>query len=255
MPWKMMSKNRIAMIYDRILKNREQGRKMLAVLVDPDKCDPRFMADFAAWVRGSSPDFIFVGGSLVSESTDNAVRYLKAETDVPVVLFPGNALQLSPDADALLFLSLISGRNPEYLIGQQVVAAPQIKRSGIEVIPVGYMLVDGGKPTSVEYMSNTMPIPHDKDDIAVATALAGEMLGLKMLYLEGGSGAARHVSEPMIAAVRSSVSLPLIVGGGVRDAQTARKIYSAGADLLVVGNVLEKDLPQMQAIASVRNEF
>ena len=243
------------MIYAQISKNREQGQKMLAVLVDPDKCNTRFLTDFTAWVRASSPDFIFVGGSLVTESIDSVVHCLKTETDVPVVLFPGNAAQLSPDADALLFLSLISGRNPEYLIGQQVVAAPQVRRSGIEVIPVGYMLIDGGTTTSVEYMSNTSPIPHGKNDIAVATAMAGEMLGLKMLYLEGGSGAAQPVSESMIAAVRQNISLPLIVGGGVRDAQTARKIYGAGADLLVVGNVLEKDLSQMKAIASVRNEF
>ncbi|MBP5135346.1 MAG: geranylgeranylglyceryl/heptaprenylglyceryl phosphate synthase [Paludibacteraceae bacterium] len=243
------------MIYAQISKNREQGQKMLAVLVDPDKCNTRFLTDFTAWVRASSPDFIFVGGSLVTESIDSVVHCLKTETDVPVVLFPGNATQLSPDADALLFLSLISGRNPEYLIGQQVVAAPQVRRSGIEVIPVGYMLIDGGTTTSVEYMSNTSPIPHGKNDIAVATAMAGEMLGLKMLYLEGGSGAAQPVSESMIAAVRQNISLPLIVGGGVRDAQTARKIYGAGADLLVVGNVLEKDLSQMKAIASVRNEF
>lgn len=243
------------MIYAQISKNREQGQKMLAVLVDPDKCNTRFLTDFTAWVRASSPDFIFVGGSLVMESIDSVVHCLKTETDVPVVLFPGNATQLSPDADALLFLSLISGRNPEYLIGQQVVAAPQVRRSGIEVIPVGYMLIDGGTTTSVEYMSNTSPIPHGKNDIAVATAMAGEMLGLKMLYLEGGSGAAQPVSESMIAAVRQNISLPLIVGGGVRDAQTARNIYGAGADLLVVGNVLEKDLSQMKAIASVRNEF
>ena len=243
------------MIYAQISKNREQGQKMLAVLVDPDKCNTRFLTDFTAWVRASSPDFIFVGGSLVTESIDSVVHCLKTETDVPVVLFPGNATQLSPDADALLFLSLISGRNPEYLIGQQVVAAPQVRRSGIEVIPVGYMLIDGGTTTSVEYMSNTSPIPHGKNDIAVATAMAGEMLGLKMLYLEGGSGAAQPVSESMIAAVRQNISLPLIVGGGVRDAQTVRKIYGAGADLLVVGNVLEKDLSQMKAIASVRNEF
>jgi len=228
---------------------------MLAVLIDPDKYNENQLIEVIGKMKESQPDFIFVGGSLVTSSLQKTVISLKKNFDIPVVLFPGNATQFVPEVDALLFLSLISGRNSEYLIGQQVVAAPQIKASGVETISVGYMLIDGGNKTSVEYMSNTTPIPHDKTDIAVATALAGEMLGLKAIYLEGGSGALHCVSEEMIAAVRKNVSLPLIVGGGVRDAETAKKIYRSGADILVVGNVLEKDLSQLQTIASARDEF
>ncbi len=243
------------MVYEQIKNKIQQGKKMLAVLIDPDKYNENQLIEVIGKMKESQPDFIFVGGSLVTSSLQKTVISLKKNFDIPVVLFPGNATQFVPEVDALLFLSLISGRNSEYLIGQQVVAAPQIKASGVETISVGYMLIDGGNKTSVEYMSNTTPIPHDKTDIAVATALAGEMLGLKAIYLEGGSGALHCVSEEMIAAVRKNVSLPLIVGGGVRDAETAKKIYRSGADILVVGNVLEKDLSQLQTIASARDEF
>lgn len=220
-----------------------RGRKLLAVLIDPD-----FGQDEALLERTvqnacmAKADLIFVGGSLLtSASFDRCVELVKHWSDRPVVLFPGSPAQLSGHADAVLFLSLISGRNPELLIGHHVTAAPTIKAIGIEAIPTGYMLIDGGKPTTVSYVSQTLPIPHDKPGIAAATAIAGELLGLRTIYMDTGSGAQRTVSAAMIAAVRKSVDLPIIVGGGIRDAETARTLCEAGADVLVMGTAFEQD--------------
>ena len=215
----------------------------MAVLIDPD-----FGQDEAVLERTvqnacmDKADLLFVGGSLLtSASFDRCVELVKRWSDKPVVLFPGSPAQLSRHADAVLFLSLISGRNPELLIGHHVTAAPTVKALGIEAVPTGYMLVDGGRPTTVSYVSQTVPIPHDKPGIAAATALAGELLGLRTIYLDTGSGAQRTVSPAMIAAVRQAVDLPLIVGGGIRDAATARALCDAGADVLVVGTAFEQD--------------
>ncbi len=187
-------------------------------------------------------DMIFVGGSLLTSTAFNSsVELVKRWSDRPVVLFPGSPAQLSEHADAVLFLSLISGRNPELLIGHHVTAAPTVKALGIEVIPTGYMLIDGGKPTTVSYVSQTVPIPHDKPGIAACTALAGELLGLRAIYMDTGSGAERTVQPEMVAAVRGSVDLPIIIGGGIRDAVTARSLCDAGADVLVVGTAFEED--------------
>lgn len=220
-----------------------RGRKLLAVLIDPD-----FGQDEALLERTvqnacmAKADLLFVGGSLLtSASFDRCVELVKRWSDRPVVLFPGSPAQLSGHADAVLFLSLISGRNPELLIGHHVTAAPTVKTLGIEAIPTGYMLVDGGKPTTVSYVSQTLPIPHDKPGIAAATAVAGELLGLRTIYMDTGSGAQRTVSAEMIAAVRKSVELPIIVGGGIRDANTARILCEAGADVIVVGTAVEQD--------------
>lgn len=220
-----------------------RSRKLLAVLIDPD-----FGQDEALLERTvqnacmAQADLLFVGGSLLtSASFDHCVALVKRWSTKPVVLFPGSPAQLSQHADAVLFLSLISGRNPELLIGHHVTAAPTVKALGLEAIPTGYMLVDGGKPTTVSYVSQTVPIPHDKPGIAVATALAGELLGLRCIYLDTGSGAKRTVSPEMIAAVRKAIHLPLIVGGGIRDAATARALCEAGADVLVVGTAFEQD--------------
>ena len=222
---------------------KAEGRKLLAVLIDPD-----FGQDEALLERTvqnacmAKADLLFVGGSLLtSASFDRCVELVKRWSDKPVVLFPGSPAQLSRHADAVLFLSLISGRNPELLIGHHVTAAPTVKALGIEAVPTGYMLVDGGRPTTVSYVSQTVPIPHDKPGIAAATALAGELLGLRTIYLDTGSGAQRTVSPAMIAAVRQAVDLPLIVGGGIRDAATARALCDAGADVLVVGTAFEQD--------------
>lgn len=222
---------------------REEGRKMLAVLIDPD-----FGADQDRLDRTvqnacmAQADLIFVGGSLLTTAAfDRCVARVKEISDRPVVLFPGSPAQLSAHADAVLFLSLISGRNPELLIGHHVTAAPSVKALGIEPIPTGYMLIDGGKPTTVSYVSQTLPIPHDKPGIAAATALAGSYLGLRTIYMDTGSGADRSVSPAMIAAVRSQVDLPLIIGGGIKDARTASQLCDAGADVLVIGTAFEQD--------------
>lgn len=229
-------------VYEYITAKQTSGEKMFVILIDPDKFSVGTMNKLMRLFEVRKPDFIFVGGSLVVESVDDVVREVKRRCDIPVVLFPGSSQQFADSADALLFLSLISGRNAEYLIGQHVASSVRIKRSGVEVIPTGYMLIDGGATTSVEYISGTRPLPRTKIDIAVATALAGELLGLKMLYLEAGSGAKDSVPEEMISAVRKAVSLPLIVGGGLRSEESIKKAFDAGADMVVVGTAIEEKL-------------
>ncbi len=230
-------------VLQRLVDARSAGRRQLAVLIDPD-----FVQDEVRLERTvqnacmAKADLIFVGGSLLtSAGFDRCVQRVKQLSDRPVVIFPGSPAQLSAHADAVLFLSLISGRNPELLIGHHITAAPTIKAIGIEAIPTGYMLVDGGKPTTVSYMSQTVPIPHDKPAIAAATALAGSLLGLRAIYMDTGSGAKRAVSPEMIAAVRAQVDLPIIIGGGIRAAETARTLCDAGADVLVMGTAFEED--------------
>lgn len=229
-------------IYQSILKAKTNKVKQIALLVDPDKSDEMYINKLIAFALESKVDYLFVGGSLLTEGKfEECIETLKSQTKIPVVIFPGNNLQIHPFADAILFLSLISGRNPDLLIGQQVKAAPLIKQYGLEYIPTGYMLIDGGNITSVQYMSNTTPIPANKPDIAVATALAGQMLGLKCIYMDAGSGANNHISEHMISKVSEQVDLPIIVGGGIRTAADAQKIAKAGADIIVVGNAIEKN--------------
>jgi phosphoglycerol geranylgeranyltransferase len=224
-----------------IEKAREEGRTLLSILVDPDKAAEEHLEKIVESSENQS-DIFFVGGSLVTElKLDQTIDGLKKRSKKPVVLFPGSLLQISNKADALLFLTLISGRNPELLIGHHVVAAPMIRKTQLEVMPVGYMLIDGGKPTTASYMSHTSPIPANKPEIAVCTAMAGEMLGLKLLYLDAGSGAENPVSAEIISAVREATDLPIIVGGGIRTAEQAGKAAKAGATVVVVGNALEKD--------------
>jgi phosphoglycerol geranylgeranyltransferase len=226
------------MVYTKIVSSA--GPK-LAVLIDPDKQNPESLSGLISVAINCKVDFFFVGGSLLLENNFEAtIETLKAHSNIPVVVFPGSNYQLSNKADAILFLSLISGRNPEYLIGQQVVAAPTVKKIGLEAIPTGYILIDGGRTSSTAYITQTMPIPHDKIDLAVATAQAGELLGMKLIYLEAGSGAKKAVSAEMIAAVKHSVSIPVIVGGGIRTSEQAEEICKAGADIIVVGNALEE---------------
>ena len=219
---------------------KANGKKAFAILVDPDKVSLEDCPALGIKINQSGIDYIFVGGSLImNDHIHQLVPALKAVTRVPVVLFPGSLYQITNEADALLFLSLISGRNPEMLIGQHVVAAPILKRSSLEVIPTGYMLIDSGKPTTAHYMSNTTPIPADKPDIAACTALAGEMLGLRLIYLDGGSGAYNPIPTDLISAVAATTHLPLIVGGGIRSKTQAEQALEAGADVIVVGNALE----------------
>jgi len=229
-------------IYKKILLNREANRKMLAVLIDPDQCRGSVLASTVAMLKSYTPDFIFVGGShMLTASVDSLIGLLKDEVKTNVVLFPGNASQFSVHADALLYLSLLSGRNAEFLVGQHLTSAIAIKNSNIEVVPTGYLLIDGGKPSSVEYISNTRPIPRDKNEIALSTAVAGELLGMRLIYLEAGSGAEIPVPVEMIECVSAGLSLPLIVGGGIKTTEQLSAAFDAGADIVVVGNVFEKD--------------
>lgn len=226
-------------IYTHIVNNPKA--KKLAVLIDPDKVNAEKLAQLVETGIKCRVDYFFVGGSLLMEDNfEQTISYIKKHSDIPCIIFPGNNYQLSKNADALLLLSLISGRNPEFLIGQHVIAAPLIKESGIEVIPTGYMLIDGGRISTTSYITQTVPIPNDKPDIAVATALAGEQLGLKAIYMEAGSGALYPVNPTLIKAVRKNISIPLIVGGGIRSAEQAEAACNAGADVIVVGNILEK---------------
>lgn len=226
-------------VYHRLLSGKP---KKFAVLIDPDKSSPDEAASLAALCQKAGTDLILVGGSLITRDVfERCVSAIKSSCDLPVILFPGTIFQLASDADAIFFLSLISGRNPELLIGAHVAAAPLIRQSGIEVISTGYMLIDGGTPTAASYMSNTQPIPANKPEIAAATALAGTMLGLKAIYLDAGSGASNAVNPAMISAVRETVSVPLIIGGGIKTAAMANVAFNAGADIIVMGNQIEKD--------------
>lgn len=220
----------------------KQKKKSIAVLIDPDKAeDPSKLLHLIHLASENCVDFFFVGGSLItSTNLSDVVKVIKENVTIPVVLFPGNAIQVEASADAILFLSLISGRNPELLIGQHVVAAPILKNTRLEVISTGYMLINSGKLTSVAYISNTMPIPDDKYSLAASTAMAGEMLGLQTIYLDAGSGAEKEISSRMIASIRKSITLPLVVGGGINSAQKAINALEAGADMIVIGNALEK---------------
>lgn len=222
--------------------NRVSGRRSFAVLVDPDKTNPPACLQLSRAALENRVDFFLVGGSLLTSTfLHSTVRTLKAHSDIPVILFPGSNLHIDPSADAILLLSLISGRNPDFLIGQHVIAAPVLKKSRLEILPTGYMLIESGKPTTVSYISNTTPIPYDKPEVAACTAMAGEMLGLQLIYLDAGSGAQRPVSPRTIAAVRKSVEVPVIVGGGITTPQAAEDALQAGADVIVVGNGIEKD--------------
>jgi len=227
-------------LYKFLKKQKQNQRKMWAILLDPDKVDLQNFKEFSEKIKHSKPDILLVGGSFISEQKlSKLVKKIKKHCLIPVLLFPGGPAQISPDADALMLLSLISGRNAEYLIGKHVEAAPLLYHSGLEIIPTGYLLIENGRSTSVEYISNTKPIPRSKTDIALATALAGEMLGLKMLYLEAGSGAKKPVPIKMISAISKSSQLPLIVGGGIKTRKRMLKTWAAGADLVVVGTAFE----------------
>jgi putative glycerol-1-phosphate prenyltransferase len=238
-------------IYDKICAGRVAAKKAFAVLIDPDKLDDQGLMRTIELSVKSSVDYIFLGGSLVvTDTLDTMVATIKKNCSIPVVLFPGSPTQITSKADALLYLSLISGRNPELLIGHHVSSAPFIKQSGLEVIPVGYMLIDGGSPTTVSYISNTNPIPANKKDIAVCTAMAGEMLGLKLIYMDAGSGAQKAIPTEMIQQVAKHIQVPLVIGGGITSAEKAIENCLAGADIIVVGNAVEKDPSLIESISN-----
>jgi phosphoglycerol geranylgeranyltransferase len=229
-------------VYQQLKQLKKDRRHAFAVLVDPDSVTPESIKLIAQKCNEAAVDYIFMGGSImVTTHVDLCINNFKEVSSIPVVLFPGSPSQVSPCADALLYLSLISGRNPDLLIGQHVVSAPKIKASGLEVISTGYMVVDGGVPTTVSYMSHSAPIPANKPDVALCTAWAGELQGKHVIYMDAGSGAQYPISTEMINRVSSNIEIPLIIGGGIR---TAEKVYEncmAGAQVIVVGNAIEKD--------------
>jgi putative glycerol-1-phosphate prenyltransferase len=238
-------------IYTQLREKKLKGQKSFAVLIDPDKVNPSAVEQLVRLSVDARVDYFLVGGSLViSNQLDEVVQQIKASCDIPVILFPGSPSQISNYADALLYLSLISGRNPELLIGQHVISAPFVKQSGLEIISTGYMVVDGGAPTTVSYISNATPLPSDKNEIAMCTAMAGEMLGMKVIYMDAGSGAKRAISENMIQAVAQQIEVPLIIGGGITDPEKAYRNCKAGADVIVIGNAIEKDANLIKEMAA-----
>lgn len=236
------------MIFERLLSKK---RKYFSLLIDPDKHTTESLANTVKQANHVCIDCFLIGGSLVAKSLDKTVDYIKSHSSIPVFLFPGNLMQLSNKADGILLITLISGRNPEYLIGNHVLAAPFLKKSGLEIIPTGYILIESSYTTSVEYISNTKPIPVSKPDIVVATAMAGEMLGLKCIYLEAGSGANSKIPASLIAEVKKNIHIPLIVGGGIRTKQDAAEIYNAGADMVIVGTAVEENIELLNSFAEV----
>lgn len=228
-------------VFDYLLQVRARRGAGYLVLIDPDKWELKQLPEIAAAASENGADAILIGGSLLMRASfDEMVKAIKSASNVPCIVFPGSTIQISRFADAMLFLSLISSRNADYLIGVQVLAAPVIRLLGIETIPTGYMLIESGRVTSAEFMSNSRSIPRDKNDIAQATALAAEFLGMRMVYLEAGSGADHPVTPEMVGAVSGFVNVPVIVGGGIRTPEEAEKRVKAGAAFVVTGNVLEK---------------
>lgn len=229
-------------IYQNIIASKAKNKKLLAVLIDPDKMKLANVASFISKVNQSIATHIFVGGSEVDAGlTETIVIEIKKHTNLPIVLFPGDVIQITDKADGILFLSLISGRNPDYLIGKHVEAVSKLKDSNLEIISTGYLLIQNGKETSVERVSNTKPLNRNKAQLIVDTAIAGELLGMKLIYLEAGSGATHAIEPRLISEVKQELSIPLIVGGGIRTKTEIELAYKAGADLIVIGTAFEKD--------------
>lgn len=225
------------MMLENLKAAKSKNKKLLAILIDPDRFDENMLNS----IENANPDFVFIGGSLITEGGfEKRVAEIKAKLKRPLILFPGHPSQVTPHVDTVLFLSLISGRNADLLIGQHVVAAPRIKELGLETVATGYILIDGGRPTTASYISGTQPIPRDKANIAAATAMAGEMLGLQCIYLDAGSGASLAIPTDLIRAVSANTQIPLIVGGGIRTKEQIRSAFDAGADLVVIGTAIEE---------------
>ena len=243
--------NFIQQIYE--IKSKE--KKALAVLIDPDQ-PVESVAKIAQQCEKQGVDFIFVGGSIVTVGLlSQTISEIRQNCSCPVYIFPGNEFMIDDQADGILFLSLLSGRNPEYLIGKQVVSAPVLAASNLDIVPTAYLLIDGGRETSVSYISNTKPIPSDKPDIAMATALAGKLLGMQCIYMDAGSGALHAIPAKMVNKVKQQTKLPLIIGGGIRSAETARELYKAGADVLVIGNGVEQSETLVALVSEVKNKI
>jgi len=231
----------------------DKRSRNIAILIDPDKVqDESALLRLVSKINALKPAFIFVGGSTVDVSSFNScIETVKKNTSIPVIIFPGSHNQIHEKADGILFLSLISGRNPDYLIGHHVEAAHLLKKMKTEVIPTGYVLIDGGKNSSVQYVSQTTPIPADQENIALKTAIAGEMLGMKTIFLDAGSGAIHPVPLKMIREVKKNIQIPLIIGGGMRSAKQVADALDAGADLVVIGNKIEEDIDFMLELMHV----
>jgi phosphoglycerol geranylgeranyltransferase len=233
------------MIYKTILQSLNK-KKLFALHIDPDKYDKKSLITTILKADKSGVDFIFAGGSLLAANIDDAIDIIKNSCSIPVILFPGSLLHISIKADAILLLMLISGRNPDLLIGNHVIASNFLRKSKLEILSTGYMIVENGKTSSVEYMSGTKPIPSDKNDIAVATAVAGEMIGNKLIYIDAGSGAVNPVRSKMIEEIKKNISVPLIAGGGISSEKDISDICKAGADIIVIGNAIEKNISFIQ---------
>ncbi|WP_335973448.1 geranylgeranylglyceryl/heptaprenylglyceryl phosphate synthase [Gaetbulibacter jejuensis] len=229
-------------IYKNIVQSVSNGKKLLAVLIDPDKFQIEHTPAFISKVNASIATHIFVGGSEVEEQlTDILVNEIKKHTQLPIVLFPGDVTQITNKADGLLFLSLISGRNPEYLIGKHIKAVSKLKGTQLDIISTGYLLIENGKETAVQRVTQTQPMSKNNSEHIVNTAKAGELLGMKLIYLEAGSGACEPISESIISKVKSELNIPLIVGGGIRSKTQMNAAYQAGADVVVIGTAFEED--------------
>jgi putative glycerol-1-phosphate prenyltransferase len=243
-------------VYQKIISNKEKNKKQLAVLIDPDKASGKELELLCALAQKAEVDFLFVGGSLLTNGNiHECISSIKNCCNIPVVIFPGSTMQIDGNADAILFLSLLSGRNADLLIGKHVMAAPVVKEQKLEPISTGYILIDGGNITTVQYISDTKPIPADKPDITACTALAGEMLGMKLIFLEAGSGAHIPVNETTIEKVAQTISIPLILGGGIRTPEKAMQNFKAGADMIVIGNLFEKHPSLLMEMAATRFEY
>ncbi len=241
-------------IYQDILKSIKKGKKLLAVLIDPDKVEITNLSSFIAKVNESVATHIFVGGSTVKEEdSELVVSEIKKHTQLPIVLFPGDVTQITGKADALLYLSLISGRNPEYLIGKHVESISKLKQTNLEVIPTGYILVENGKETSVQRVTGTQPMPRKDIQKIADTAFAGELLGMKLMYLEAGSGATAHITSEIISFVKSTLQIPLIVGGGIKCIEQLETTYKSGADLVVIGTAFEEDISFFNELKNFTN--
>lgn len=243
------------MLIEYINNKISKGKKLFALLIDPDKFDKSQFDVLIQRISPIKPDVILVGGSLLFGDINQTIKDIKLSYSIPVYIFPGSSMHISPEADGILFTSLISGRNPEFLIGHQVNAAPLIKQYNLDTVATGYVLIESDNNTAVRYMSNTSPIPRTKTDIAVATALAGEMLGLQAIYLEAGSGASQPIPVKMISEVKKQISTPLIVGGGIRSAKNIESIFQAGADIIVMGNGFEKNEIDFNDFKTVMSQF
>jgi putative glycerol-1-phosphate prenyltransferase len=239
-------------IYQSICKSKKKDKKLFSVLVDPDKFFPEVIRE----ADKSKVDFIFIGGSRVKNGNfHRCVNAIRKLTKIPLVIFPGSREQISEKADAILLLSLISGRNPDYLIGEHIRAAQQLKKSKLEIIPTGYILIGGGKKISTQIITRTSPVKSSDATLAVSTAIAGELLGMKMIYLEAGSGAKRPLHAFIVKEVRKNISSPVIVGGGIDSAGKAAGLCRSGADMIVVGNAIEKDVTLVKEISKAIHSF